>query len=208
MNSTAQRTGRPRKGAADKREAVLGAARKVFGQVGYLGASIDMIATEAQVSTRTIYNHFANKEQLFAVALTESSEQVAARHEAMIARHLHDGVTAATLESALVALATEWRRPDAEAAEHFAIVRRMHAEGEDFPAELVETWRESGPRRVQRALAEHLAALGARGLLQVADPVVAAQHYAVLVTNSWSQDSTGDAETGVHTFLYGHLPRG
>ncbi|NNH69976.1 TetR/AcrR family transcriptional regulator [Nocardia uniformis] len=217
MNSADQRTGRPRRGSVDKREATLVAARKVFGRVGYLGASIDMIAAEAQVSTRTIYNHFTNKEQLFALALTESSGQVAAAHEALIERYLHDGVTAATLETALVELAREWRRPDARFAEHFAIVRRIHAEGEDFPPELVDSWRESGPRRVQRALVGHMARLGERGLLRLENPVIAAQHYIALITNDLSADSTGEqsdaqtddnAETGVRTFLYGHLPRG
>ncbi|MFE3542813.1 TetR/AcrR family transcriptional regulator [Nocardia sp. NPDC059177] len=215
MDSTAQRLGRPRKGSLGKREAILAGARRVFGRVGYLGASIDMIAAEAEVSTRTIYNHFANKEQLFAVALTESSEQVAAAHEAMIGRYLHDDVTAENLETALTELATEWGRPDPAFAEHEAIVGRIHARGEDFPADLVAAWLEAGPRRVQRALADRLARLGERGMLDLENPALAAQHYIALITTAQHSEATATPEpsidesvaTGVHTFLYGYAGR-
>ncbi|MFD3595657.1 TetR/AcrR family transcriptional regulator [Nocardia sp. NPDC058640] len=209
MTSTDRRGGRPRKGTLDKRSDVLAAARRVFGRVGYVGASIDMIATEAEVSTRTIYNHFTNKEQLFAVALTESSQQVAAAHEAIIDRNLPGDLAAVNLESALIELATQWRKPDSATAEHFAVVRRIQAGGEDFPADLVDAWQEAGPRRVRRTLAEHFAALGTRGLLHIDDPAIAAQHYIALITTDWNSDAELEesVSAGVRTFLYGHLPR-
>ncbi|MFE3446972.1 TetR/AcrR family transcriptional regulator [Nocardia sp. NPDC059180] len=217
MNSTSQRLGRPRKGSVDKRQAIVDAARTVFGRVGYLGASIDLIAAEAEVSTRTIYNHFANKEKLFATTVSESSEHVAATHIEIIERHLRDDLTAADLEKALVGLAKEWLRSDAAIAEHTALVGRIPAESKELPPELVAAWRESGPARVQRALAGQLASLGERRLLRIDDPAIAAQHYIVLITNRWTSGAGGttepsheqidaNAETGVHTFLYGHLP--
>ena len=49
---------------ADKGLAIMRAARAVFARDGYSRASIDVIAAAADVSTRTIYNHFASKEQL------------------------------------------------------------------------------------------------------------------------------------------------
>ncbi|TXS53730.1 TetR/AcrR family transcriptional regulator [Streptomyces sp. uw30] len=210
---------RPRKGYPEKRRAILDASRKVFGRVGYQGASIDMIAGEASVSTRTIYNHFENKEQLFATVLIESSEQVAAAHEAMIERCLGGTSSAAGLEADLVALAMDWVRPRPEFTDHFAIVARINAEGENFPGDLHDAWQKAGPLRVQRTLAARMARLAERGLLQVQDSELAAQHFVVLVTNTWGRDRAGvdalsDAEThdiaaaGVHAFLYGYLPRG
>ncbi|HWN32249.1 MAG TPA: helix-turn-helix domain-containing protein, partial [Pseudonocardia sp.] len=43
---------------APKRDAIMTAARVVFGRESYLRTSIDAIPGEAGVSTRTIYNHF------------------------------------------------------------------------------------------------------------------------------------------------------
>jgi AcrR family transcriptional regulator len=205
----------PTRAPTGKRQAIVRAARRVFGQTGYLGTSIEVIAAEADVSTRTIYNHFENKEQLFSTVLTESSTQVAAAREALIERHLAD-VT--DLEAALIALAKEWVRPKPEFEDHFAIVRRLKAESDRFPEALRAAWREAGPLRARRALARRMAELGGQGLLSVGDPEVAAQHFMALVTDTTisraeysatALESEIDevARTGVHTFLYGYLPR-
>jgi AcrR family transcriptional regulator len=206
---------RPGRGLTEKRQAIVRAARRVFGRVGYLGASIDVIAGEAEVSTRTIYNHFENKEQLFSTVLTESSDQVAAEREALIARYLGE-VT--DLEADLIALAKEWVRPKPEFEDHFAIVRRLRAESDRFPEELRAAWREAGPVRARRALAARLAELGERGLLHVEDPDMSAQHFMALITDTTisraeysatALESEIDeiARAGVHGFLYGYLPR-
>lgn len=47
-----------------KREAIIKAAREAFRKHGVQGASMDLIAEQAQVSKRTVYNHFATKEEL------------------------------------------------------------------------------------------------------------------------------------------------
>jgi AcrR family transcriptional regulator len=206
---------RPARGLTEKRQAILRAARHVFGRVGYLGASIDVIAAEAEVSTRTIYNHFDNKEQLFSTVLTESSTQVAAAREALIDRHLSE-IT--DLESDLIALAKEWVQPKPEFEDHFAIVRRLRAESDRFPQELRTAWREAGPLRARRALAVRMAHLGEQGLLHVGNPEIAAQHFMALITDTTisraefsatALESEIDeiARTGVHAFLYGYLPR-
>src|SRR4029453_19082308 len=52
-------------GRLDKRNAIVGAAKRVFLRHGYTDASVDAIAAEAGVSKQTIYNHFGDKEQLF-----------------------------------------------------------------------------------------------------------------------------------------------
>ncbi|MBY5990611.1 TetR/AcrR family transcriptional regulator [Ferrimonas balearica] len=48
-----------------KRAAILAAARLEFEEKGFQGASMDGISARAEVSKRTLYNHFANKEALF-----------------------------------------------------------------------------------------------------------------------------------------------
>lgn len=49
-----------------KRSAILAAAAEQFRQHGYEAASMDGIAALAEVSKRTVYNHFGSKEDLFA----------------------------------------------------------------------------------------------------------------------------------------------
>ncbi|UJJ32519.1 TetR/AcrR family transcriptional regulator [Halopseudomonas maritima] len=48
-----------------KRAAIIEAAVDQFQQHGYMETSMDRIAEAAQVSKRTVYNHFASKELLF-----------------------------------------------------------------------------------------------------------------------------------------------
>src|SRR5918999_1741983 len=76
---------RPRGGLADKRRAILAGALTVFARDGYTRASIDAISAQAGVSTRTIYNHFQDKAQLFQSVIQESAAKVAAAQAAIIA---------------------------------------------------------------------------------------------------------------------------
>ncbi len=48
-----------------KRQAIIGAATSEFLQNGYEAASMDAIAATAEVSKRTVYNHFPSKRELF-----------------------------------------------------------------------------------------------------------------------------------------------
>ncbi|MCZ9347827.1 TetR/AcrR family transcriptional regulator, partial [Streptomyces sp. TRM76130] len=120
-------TGTPR-GRVAKREAITRAARAVFGREGFTAAGIETIAAEAEVSTRTIYNHFTGKEELFAAVIEDSSTRVADVLVDLTQRHLGPVSEAHRLEAALLALATAWNRPRAEFADHFAVVHRMRAE--------------------------------------------------------------------------------
>ncbi len=48
-----------------KREAIISAAVELFLQHGFQNTSMDTICAHAEVSKRTLYNHFASKELLF-----------------------------------------------------------------------------------------------------------------------------------------------
>ncbi|MEQ5838475.1 TetR family transcriptional regulator [Paraburkholderia acidicola] len=52
-----------------KRSAIIGAAIEEFLATGYDATSMDRIAARADVSKRTVYNHFPSKELLFAAIL-------------------------------------------------------------------------------------------------------------------------------------------
>src|SRR5882724_649463 len=65
------KVGRPRRGTELARtDALIGAATRVFLREGYGRASIDKVAREAGVSTRTIYGRFRNKADLLTAVIT------------------------------------------------------------------------------------------------------------------------------------------
>ncbi|GAB2951352.1 TetR/AcrR family transcriptional regulator [Streptomyces pseudoechinosporeus] len=207
-----------RQGLAEKRQAIVRGARRVFGRDGYTRAGIDSIAKEAGVSTRTIYNHFPEgKAQLFRVVIVEGSEEVVRAHVDAIDRRLYK-VT--DLEADLVDFAHAWMRPMYQYGDHFAVVRQMRAEIGHIPQEFVDAWRASGPDRALKEVAARFRELAEEGLLDAPDPERAATHF-ILLTGSEISDRTyggvipmPDEEqdelivSGVRAFLHGYLPHG
>jgi len=72
--STNPKTLRRPRGRHGKRETILLAATRVFSEVGYDRSSMDQIAEAAGASKRTVYNHFASKELLFAAVMERFSD--------------------------------------------------------------------------------------------------------------------------------------
>lgn len=70
----ARRPGRPV--SLEKRQALLDAAIDEFTEHGYDHASMDAVAARAEVSKRTLYNHFQSKEGLFAALVDEVARRI------------------------------------------------------------------------------------------------------------------------------------
>lgn len=65
------------------RQALIESARRQFGSAGFTATSLDDIALQARLTKGAVYHHFATKQALFEVVLTEiESETVAAITEA------------------------------------------------------------------------------------------------------------------------------
>jgi AcrR family transcriptional regulator len=197
----------------EKRRAILRGALTVFAREGYARASIDQIAREAGVSTRTIYNHVADKAALFQTVIQESAARVAqSQIEAMDATLGEPG----DLREALVAFARGHAVPTDP--EHFALVRQVQAEVGHIPVEALEAWQDTGPRRVQSVLAGHLARFMAEGRLREADAHRAARHLVLLAAGEVTSRSfhgalplpekevAAIAEDGVDVFLRAYAP--
>lgn len=60
------------------RGAILEAAVRVFGSMGFRDAKIADIATEAGVATGTLYNYFSSKEEIFQSILDDGRERLQA----------------------------------------------------------------------------------------------------------------------------------
>jgi AcrR family transcriptional regulator len=196
-----------------KRRAIMDAARGVFLREGFAGASVDVIAAEAGVSKRTVYNHFDDKEHLFLAVVRTTLASVEAEFDAALGETIADSDD---LERDFVALARRWvrlfLREDANALRRLVI-----AEGVRHP-EIMAGWAEAGPVRARSLLVRTLAQLAERGRLEVPDPERAAEQLALLVTNpAYNRSVLGtvalsDAEVddivvpNVRMFLRAHRP--
>ncbi|QNP74067.1 TetR/AcrR family transcriptional regulator [Streptomyces roseirectus] len=166
-----------RRGMPEKRRAIMRAARAVFGREGYTRAGVDTIALEAGVSNRTIYNHFADKEQLFQMVALEGAEQVTAAIAEILERHLRKIVD---VREDLIAFALERVQAVTEFPDHFALVRTIEAEASRIPVDVLESWRDVGPLSAHKRLAPYLRRIGERGLLDLDDAERAANHFNLL----------------------------
>jgi AcrR family transcriptional regulator len=208
---------RPRAGGrAGKLPAIIQGARTVFGRDGYARASIEAIAAEAGVSTRTIYNHFEGKEQLFAAILHDSATRVADSFIDKVRQQL----TGADARADLIALGLAFAARRTEFPEHFAMIDQFRTDAVHLPPVVAQAWEQAGPMRVQEEVARQLWRLGSRGLLRVGSPSRAALHFMALVTADITnrpygapalagEQITEAVTSGVDAFVdgYGILPR-
>ncbi len=87
-----------RKGRSEaKREAILNAAKQAFQEFGVQNTSMDKLSSMAQVSKRTVYNHFESKEAIVMELLAELWRTAMAEEEI-------SGLASLELEQQLVAL--------------------------------------------------------------------------------------------------------
>ncbi|MCB1703661.1 MAG: TetR family transcriptional regulator [Halioglobus sp.] len=93
---------RTKEDAARTRQSLVDAALKLFGQRGYSGTTLRLIAEEAGCSRGPIYWHFANKEELFEEILAFSQAPL----EQLVAMHHDSGDP----EQAADAFSRQWLR--------------------------------------------------------------------------------------------------
>lgn len=186
----------------DKQRALLDGAVRLFARDGYARASIDALAAEAGVSSRTIYNHYGDKAKLFRAVILDSSDRVAERQIAVADALLGRIVD---LEPDLVEFGIKWATPEPGFAPHFRLVRHIEADLDNIDPETVEAWQQRGPLRVRRALAAHLGRLTEAGFLSIEDSSMAAVHLVHLTASSVAAVPGGDREAivraGIKVFL-------
>lgn len=203
------------RGMPEKRRAIAEAARTVFGREGFTRANVDVIAAEAGVSKRTIYNHYTDKEQLFLSVIQEGAYAVAKTHIAIADRHLRKIID---LEDDLISFALEWASSPTAFADHFALVRTIQAEATRIPPAAIQAWQDAGPLAFQHELGRHLRQIADRGLLEIDDVESAANHFNLLTFTNVVQQSfygaipleetkiTGLVTNGVRAFLCLYRP--
>src|SRR6201999_387008 len=65
--------------AADTREALLAAARRLFAARGFDGTGTEQIVAEARVTRGALYHHFRDKADLFRAVMAQAAADVAQR---------------------------------------------------------------------------------------------------------------------------------
>jgi TetR/AcrR family transcriptional regulator, mexJK operon transcriptional repressor len=184
--TTDQRTGRaaesPRYPA--KRAAIARAALQLFVRDGYERTSVDAIAAIAGVSKRTVYSHYADKEQLFLSVIAETYDALMDQVVEISDREFGDQQPGTHGEPGpdearrrLVAFIGTVAHTMARTPERSALIRLTITEAPHFPA-MLDEWR--GKRRLTPHLIRGLSGLIAEGSLDIADPVAAADHLSAL----------------------------
>ena len=96
----AKRNSRGRMSAAERREQLIAISRRLFAERGFDGASIEEIASRAEVSKPVVYEHFGGKEGLYAVVVDREVRSLLS----MMQRSLTGGQPRVLLEQAAMAL--------------------------------------------------------------------------------------------------------
>jgi TetR/AcrR family transcriptional regulator, mexJK operon transcriptional repressor len=171
MEATAAR------GRIDKRQAILEAAFVVFARRGYSQAGVQEIADEAGVAKPTVYNHLADKENLFRHAMAATADAVLAENLAIIERLRDPGDDLqATVED------VAYRMLQTCCTERSLALRWLtYAQVARFP-DLIEFVTERTSKALGEALADRLARLCISGRLRPCDPAQAAEQLLALLT--------------------------
>lgn len=205
---------RPR--TASKRAAILGAARDLFLADGYERTSVDAIAARADVSKRTVYDHFGGKEALFLAVVSAAADSLLATLGAAIDEELADD---RDLDRALLGFARRVAT-DAFPSSEYAVLRKLiAAEGARLPVPEQERLGDAP----EKMLAERFGAFARAGRLRAPDPRRAAEHFVALTfllaldslgPDSWRELDRGDIAAidgiltdGVSAFLRAYAPR-
>jgi AcrR family transcriptional regulator len=164
--------------SARKRSAIVEAATAVFLRKGYLGTSMDEIATLAGVSKQTVYKHFADKQGLFTEIVSSTVDEVSeAVHGEVLALEDSGDVEADLRDLARRQLAAVMQ------PRLLQLRRLVIGEAGRFP-ELGRAFYERGPGRTLAALATAFERLDERGALALDDALIAAQHFNWLIMST------------------------
>lgn len=201
--------GRPKD--PDKRHAILEAAKRLFPSQGFDATSMDAIAAEAGVSKLTVYSHFNDKQSLFSAAVRARCEDQLP-HEAFELESSADGIAAQLREIGLRCNAL------VNSEEAMQLYRTMAGRAQHDPT-LARLFFEAGPKRLLEEFEHLLVRADAAGVLSVAQPRTAAEHFFCLAKGlahmqvligarepPTTEQAASHVESVVELFLRAHAP--
>jgi TetR/AcrR family transcriptional repressor of mexJK operon len=162
--------GRPKD--MEKRAAILDAAMSLFPARGYDGVSMEAIAQSAGVSKLTVYSHFADKEALFAAAVTECCSQ-------QLPHRLFAPAPGLAVAEALFQIGCAFT--DLMMDERALSLHRVMIGQAGQNPRLTEVFFAAGPRTALQEMESFLRQADALGSLRVPDPARASEHFFCLL---------------------------
>lgn len=154
-----------------KRDAILEATRRLILRNGP-GVSLEAVAAEAGVSRQTIYNGWPSKEQLY--------QAVVARGVDEIMRPLTNAPEDASVEVTLTNMARAYLDSILEPSS-FVILAVVIATREQYGP----SYFDAGSGRAKRILSDYLRRQAERGVLEMEDPDLAAEHLMGLIKGNY-----------------------
>jgi TetR/AcrR family transcriptional regulator of autoinduction and epiphytic fitness len=199
----------PSEKSTQRSDAIVAAACRAFLAHGYEGASMDMVAAEAGVTKKTVYNHFAGKEALFEAVVECFCDEVGSGLQSAGERphNIEEGL----LRFCRKLIATMAVAPGLE------IYRLAITMSPRFP-QFGQSLHMAGTARIVSALAEYLDHHVARGELSITDTPQAARQLLGAITfliqtallgaeiHPGSADAERYISDAVRTFVRGHAP--
>lgn len=150
-----------------RREAILGAARAVFLERGYAGATLDAVVERAGGSKATVYTLFGSKEGLFAALTADTAER--------LAYTIRQLAPSASVADSLRSLGRAYLEA-VLSHERIAMLRLVAGESGRLP-ELGDIFYRLGPQTGLSLFTGLFHDWGARGLIARADPERLAGHF-------------------------------
>lgn len=157
---------------------LLARALQAFARNGYVRSSVQGIAREARVSTRTIYNLYGSKAGLCEAVLGFSTRRMVGHH----IRPIHACLSEPDIHECLVQFATNWVGCGPWSEGHQALVRHVQAKRPQLPQSAIDAWVTLGPLGIRVLLENELRRFFARSQSQSppTDLAAAATHLMLL----------------------------
>lgn len=150
---------------------MLNAARELFVNEGYELASVDAIAARAGVSKRTVYDHFGDKETVFAAVFEAVGENLTATVQMALDR---DATATGDLHARLLSFARSFMT-DAFPSSDYAHYRRLSARRGSWQED-----RESAISVAMELFVRRVEEWAEAGVINTDKPRRAAQHFVAL----------------------------
>lgn len=153
--------------------AILEAARQIFLRESYTGASMESVAQEAGVSKQTIYNHFANKDELFRALVLDICAGIGATlgDHSLYLDQPPERVLTKFGEIVLKKMSCH---------DIMRLHRLLQLEGRNHPS-LAENFYRLGPDSIARWLTTYLEAKIQSGEMRIAEPRIAAEQFVTML---------------------------
>ncbi|MFC8242113.1 TetR/AcrR family transcriptional regulator [Streptomyces chartreusis] len=203
-----------REGSTVKRAAILSAARELFLADGFDRSSVDAVAARAEVSKRTVYDYFGDKQTLLQAVVDSVGQSLITTIRRTLDDTLADVTESADLEDALITFSMSIATDMLGSAEYATLQRLVRGESGNLPHRGYNAMANTP----DEAIADRFAAFGEAGVLDVPDPRLAADQF-IALTFGVALDRLGSANAaedtrvrplvveGVRTFLRAYRTR-